>query len=248
MLITVAIRRSVVSPSWEMLANGGEARGVFDRSEASCCNRASFANENVGSQSRSSPGIVGPVSPEHLHQILEAARKLLHRIRLCRPLRLGLRGEFRCSGAGRDDLHRGHSDGRPRRDADCAGGACAPGRASVLGGIVGFAIGRLRRPPPVGKVRRLRRHQRGAAAKDRGFLLKIRRDVRRSWAASSRGCGRFTRFLPAALRRHGAGSSSTTSSGATLWVGFWTALVLWFGRHMRHIWDAFKEHRSLRVP
>ncbi len=30
--------------------------------------------------------------------------------------------------------------------------------------------------------------------------------------------------------------------GATLWVGFWATLVLWFGRHLRHIWDAFKEH------
>ncbi len=32
--------------------------------------------------------------------------------------------------------------------------------------------------------------------------------------------------------------------GATLWVGFWTVLMLWFGRHMRQLWDLFKAHET----
>jgi membrane protein DedA with SNARE-associated domain len=30
--------------------------------------------------------------------------------------------------------------------------------------------------------------------------------------------------------------------GATIWVGLWTALVIWFGPHLRRIWIVFKEH------
>ena len=34
-------------------------------------------------------------------------------------------------------------------------------------------------------------------------------------------------------------------AGATLWAAVWIGLLLWFGRHMHHIWEVFRDHELL---
>jgi len=34
-------------------------------------------------------------------------------------------------------------------------------------------------------------------------------------------------------------------AGATLWAAIWIGLLLWFGRHMRHIWEVFRANELL---
>jgi membrane protein DedA with SNARE-associated domain len=118
--------------------------------------------------------------------------------------------------------------------------ACA-WAASVLGGIVGFAIGRF------GGHRLLEKYG-GYVWINAERLQKIEGFYKR-YGATFVILGRFfegVRQIYAILAGCMAASwrSFIVSNvvGATLWVGFWTALVLFFHHNLRHIWDVFKEH------
>lgn len=118
--------------------------------------------------------------------------------------------------------------------------ACA-WTASVLGGMVGFAIGRFGGHRILEKYGgyigintiRLEKIEAFYSRYGAGFVILGRffEGVRQIYAILA-GClaGSWRKFL------------IFNVVGATLWVGFWASLVLYFGRHMRRIWDAFKEH------
>jgi len=115
--------------------------------------------------------------------------------------------------------------------------------ASVLGGIVGFAIGRF------GGHRLLEKY--GPYIGMNAERLKKTEDFFNTYGGSMIVLGRFfegVRQIYAILAGCIAISWRkfliTNAVGATLWVGVWTVLVLWFGKHVRRIWAHFKGHEA----
>jgi membrane protein DedA with SNARE-associated domain len=175
-----------------------------------------------------------------LHHILEAARRLLHEYGYAGLFALIFGENFGLPLPGETIfiaavLLTAHGEMKIVPVVLCAW------TSSVLGGIVGFAIGRF------GGSRLLQKYGRYVGI-NAERLLKIEAFFAR-YGVLVVILGRFfegMRQIYAIL----AGSMETSwrkfliynVAGATLWVGFWTALVLWFGRHLRHIWDVFKEH------
>lgn len=113
--------------------------------------------------------------------------------------------------------------------------------ASVLGGLVGFAIGRF------GGHRVLQRY--GSYVWISAERLTKIESFYKKYGAWFVILGRYfegVRQIYAIL----AGCMAATWRsflinnllGATLWVGSWAILVLWFGRTWRIIWHAFKDH------
>jgi membrane protein DedA with SNARE-associated domain len=113
--------------------------------------------------------------------------------------------------------------------------------ASVLGGMVGFAIGRF------GGHRVLQKY--GPYLWINSERLAKIESFSKKYGASFVILGRFFEgvrqiyaILAGCMAASWRGFLLHNVLGATLWVGFWTALVLSFGPHLRHIWDVFKEH------
>jgi membrane protein DedA with SNARE-associated domain len=180
------------------------------------------------------------VPHEHWHLLIEAARKLLHEYGYAGLFALVFAENFGLPVPGETIfiaavLMAAHGEMRIVPTVFCAWAG------AVLGGIVGFAIGRF------GGHRLLQKYG-GYIGINAVRLHKIEAFYSR-YGATVVILGRFfdgVRQIYAIL----AGCVATSWRrflvynvvGATLWIGFWTALVLWFGRHMRHIWDVFKEH------
>jgi membrane protein DedA with SNARE-associated domain len=180
------------------------------------------------------------VSHEHLHHLIEAARKLLHEYGYAGLFALVFAENFGLPVPGETIfiaaiLMAAHGEMQIVPAVFCAWAG------AVLGGIVGFAIGRF------GGHRLLQKYG-GYIGINAVRMHKIEEFYSR-YGATVVILGRFfegVRQIYAIL----AGCVATSWRrflvfnlvGATLWVGFWTGLVLWFGRHMRHIWDVFKEH------
>jgi membrane protein DedA with SNARE-associated domain len=118
--------------------------------------------------------------------------------------------------------------------------ACA-WAASVLGGLVGFTIGRF------GGHRVLQKYG-GYIWINAERLQKIETFYKKygAWfvilGRFFEGIRQIYAILAGCMAASWRSFLVNNLLGATLWVGFWTALVLWFGRHLRHIWDVFKEH------
>ncbi len=181
------------------------------------------------------------MSPEHLHQILEAARKLLHEYGYAGLFALVFAENFGVPVPG-ETIFIAAILMAARGEMQIVPVVLCAWAGAVLGGIVGFAIGRL------GGHRLLEKY--GGYVGINAVRLQKIEDFYSRYGATFVILGRFfegVRQIYAIL----AGCIATSwrrflvynVAGATLWVGFWTALVLWFGRHMRHIWDAFKEHQ-----
>jgi membrane protein DedA with SNARE-associated domain len=180
------------------------------------------------------------VSHEHLHYLIEAARRLLDQYGYAGLFALVFAENFGVPVPGETVfiaaiLMAAHGQMGLVPVVLCAWAG------SVLGGIVGFAIGRF-------GGHKLLENYGGYIWINSTRLAKIEAFYSH-YGASVVVLGRFfegVRQIYAIL----AGCVATSwrrfllfnAIGATLWVGFWTTLVLWFGRHLRHIWDAFKEH------
>jgi membrane protein DedA with SNARE-associated domain len=183
------------------------------------------------------------VSHEHLHQLMEAAHKLLQQYGYAGLFGLIFIENFGFPVPGETVfiaaiLAAAHGQMRIVPVIVCAW------VASVLGGLVGFAIGRF------GGHKLLQKYG-GYIGVNAERLGKIETFYKK-YGAAFVVLGRFfegVRQIYAILAGCMAASWRKfiifNIVGATLWVGFWAALVLWFGRHMRHIWDAFKEHEAL---
>jgi membrane protein DedA with SNARE-associated domain len=113
--------------------------------------------------------------------------------------------------------------------------------ASVLGGTVGFAIGRTGgRPllakygPYIGLTANRHLHTEQFFARYGGIVIVLARffDGLRQMYALIAGCVdvSWRHFMVFNLL------------GATLWVGVWSAIVFWFGRHTGRIFALFREN------
>lgn len=180
------------------------------------------------------------MSHEHWHHILDAARKLLHDYGYAalfglifgENLGLPIPGETIFIAAilmaARGEMH-------------IVPVVLCAWTSSVLGGIVGFAIGRFgghrlleKHGPYIGiNAERLLKIE--AFFEQYGVLVVI---LGRFFG----GVRQIYAILAGCIEESWRKFLVYNVIGATLWVGFWTALVLWFGHHLRHIWDAFKEH------
>jgi membrane protein DedA with SNARE-associated domain len=182
------------------------------------------------------------VSHEHLHQLMDTARKLLQEYGYAGLFGLIFVENFGFPVPGETVfiaaiLAAAHGQMRIVPVIVCAW------VASVLGGFAGFAIGRF------GGHKLLQKYG-GYIGVNAERLHKIETFYKK-YGAAFVVLGRFfegVRQIYAILAGCMAASWRKfiifNVVGATLWVGFWAALVLWFGRHMRHIWDAFKEHEA----
>jgi membrane protein DedA with SNARE-associated domain len=180
------------------------------------------------------------VSHEHLHHLMETARGLLQQYGYAGLFALIFVENFGFPVPGETVfiaaiLAAAHGEMRILPVIACAW------LASVLGGLVGFAIGRF------GGHRVLQKY---------GGYIWINSERLSKIEAFSKKYGAafviLARFFEGVRQIYAILAGCMAASwrsfilhnilGATLWVGFWTALVLWFGRHLRHIWDVFKEH------
>lgn len=113
--------------------------------------------------------------------------------------------------------------------------------AAVLGGIVGFAIGRFGGHRVLQKygayiwINAERLHKIEAFYKKYGAAFVI-------LARFFEGVRQIFAILAGCMASSWRSFLVSNVVGATLWAGFWTALVLFFGRNMRYIWRAFREH------
>lgn len=182
------------------------------------------------------------MSHESLHQLIEWARSTLHHYGYAGLFALVFVENFGLPVPGETIfiaaiLMAAHGEMRIVPVVLCAW------TSAVLGGIVGFAIGRF------GGHRVLQKY--GGYIGINAERLKKVEDFYRRYGAVFVLLGRFFEgirqiyaILAGCMARSWRRFLLDNAVGATLWVGFWTALVLWFGRHMRHIWDAFKEHEG----
>jgi membrane protein DedA with SNARE-associated domain len=116
--------------------------------------------------------------------------------------------------------------------------------ASVLGGFVGFAIGRS------GGHRLLERY--GGYIWITPERLKKAEDFFHRFGG---GVIVLARFFEGLRQIYGILAGSLNISwryfiacnlaGATLWAAVWIGLMLWFGRHMRHFWIVFRDNQLL---
>ena len=180
------------------------------------------------------------MSPEHLHHLMETARGLLQQYGYAGLFVLIFFENFGFPVPGETVfiaavLAAAHGEMRIVPVVLCAWAA------SVLGGIVGFAIGRF------GGHRLLQKYG-GYIWINAERLHKIE-GFYKKYGAWFVILGRFfegARQIYAILA--GCMAASWRSFivnnivGATLWVGVWAALVFFFGPTMRHIWHAFREH------
>jgi membrane protein DedA with SNARE-associated domain len=180
------------------------------------------------------------VSHEHLHNILEAARRLLHDYGYAALFALIFGENFGLPLPG-ETIFIAAILMSARGEMNIVTVVLCAWTSSVLGGIAGFALGRFgghRLLEKYGRyigINAVRLSKIEAFFDRYGVLVivlgRFFEGVRQIYAILA-GCieSSWRKFLIYNL------------VGATLWVGFWTALVLWFGRHLRHIWDLFKEH------
>jgi membrane protein DedA with SNARE-associated domain len=180
------------------------------------------------------------VSHEHLHHLMETARGLLHQYGYAGLFALIFAENFGFPVPGETVfiaaiLAATHGEMGIVPVVLCAW------TASVLGGFVGFAIGRF------GGHRVLQKYG-GYIWINAERLQKIE-GFYKKYGATFVILGRFfegVRQIYAILAGCMAGSWRSfiinNVVGATLWVGCWAVLVLWFHHYVRHIWDAFKEH------
>jgi membrane protein DedA with SNARE-associated domain len=116
--------------------------------------------------------------------------------------------------------------------------------ASVLGGFVGFVIGRF------GGHRLLERYG--------SYIWITPERLKKTEGFFSRFGGRvilLARFFEGLRQVYGILAGSLNISwrnfiacnlaGATLWAAVWIGLLLWFGRHMHHIWIVFRDNQLL---
>ena len=116
--------------------------------------------------------------------------------------------------------------------------------ASVLGGFVGFTIGRF------GGHRLLEQYGR--------YIWITPERLKKAEGFFSRYGGGvivLARFFEGLRQIYGILAGSLNISwrhfivcnlaGATLWAAVWIGLLLWFGRHMHHIWVVFRDHELL---
>lgn len=183
------------------------------------------------------------MSPEHLHHLMETAHRLLHEYGYAGLFALIFVENFGFPVPGETVfiaaiLAAAHGEMRIVPVVLCAW------VASVLGGVVGFAIGRFGGHRVLQKyggyiwINAERLHKIEGFYKSYGgwFVIVGRffEGVRQIYGILA-GCmaGSWRRFILHNI------------VGATLWVGVWTALVLYFGRNVGHIWHAFREHEVL---
>jgi membrane protein DedA with SNARE-associated domain len=116
--------------------------------------------------------------------------------------------------------------------------------ASVLGGFVGFAIGRsgghrlLERyggyiwitPERLKKAEGFFSHYGGGVI----VLARFFEGLRQIYAILAGSLNISWRYFIAC-----------NLAGATLWAAVWIGLMLWFGRHMRHFWIFFRDNQLL---
>jgi membrane protein DedA with SNARE-associated domain len=180
------------------------------------------------------------VSPEHLHHLMETARGLLHQYGYAGLFVLIFVENFGFPVPGETVfiaaiLAAAHGEMRIVPVVACAWAA------SVLGGVVGFAIGRF------GGHRVLQKYG-GYIWINAERLAKIESFYKKygAWfvilGRYFEGIRQIYAILAGCMAASWRSFLVNNIVGATLWVGFWAALVLWFGRHLRHIWDVFKEH------
>jgi membrane protein DedA with SNARE-associated domain len=111
--------------------------------------------------------------------------------------------------------------------------------ASVLGGFVGFAIGRF------GGHRLLERYGRyiwitpERLKKAEGFFARYGGGVI-LLARFFEGLRQIYAILAGSLNISWRNFIVCNLAGATLWAAVWIGLLLWFGRHMRRIWEVFR--------
>jgi membrane protein DedA with SNARE-associated domain len=114
--------------------------------------------------------------------------------------------------------------------------------ASVLGGFVGFTIGRF------GGHRLLERYG--------NYIWITHERLKKAEGFFSRyggGVILLARFFEGLRQIYGILAGSLNISwryfivcnlaGATLWAAVWIGLLLWFGRHMRHFWILFRDNQ-----
>jgi membrane protein DedA with SNARE-associated domain len=116
--------------------------------------------------------------------------------------------------------------------------------ASVLGGFVGFAIGRF------GGHRLLERYGRyiwitpERLKKTEGFFSRFGGGVI-VLARFFEGLRQVYGILAGSLNISWRYFIACNLAGATLWAAVWIGLLLWFGRHMHHIWEVFRDNELL---
>jgi membrane protein DedA with SNARE-associated domain len=116
--------------------------------------------------------------------------------------------------------------------------------ASVLGGFVGFAIGRS------GGHRLLERYGRyiwitpERLKKAEGFFSHYGGGVI-VLARFFEGLRQVYAILAGSLNISWRYFIVCNLAGATLWAAVWIGLLLWFGRHMRHFWILFRDNQLL---
>jgi membrane protein DedA with SNARE-associated domain len=129
-------------------------------------------------------------------------------------------------------------------ELDLATVAVTAWTASVLGGFVGFVIGRF------GGHRLLERYGRyiwisptrlaraeEVFAKFGGFVILLARFIE--------GLRQIYGILAGSLNISWRKFIAFNLAGATLWAGVWVGLLLWLGRHMDRIWHFVRDNQVL---
>ena len=181
------------------------------------------------------------MSHEHLHQLLEGARELLHRYGYAGLFALICAENFGLPLPG-ETIFIAAILASAKGEMNIVPVVVCAWTGSVLGGTIGFAIGRW------SGHRLLEKYGRYIGI-NAVRLAKIE-EFSRKYGAVFVVLGRFFEgvrqiyaILAGCVQPSWRRFSIANVAGATLWVGFWTLLVLWLGRlELHHVWDRFKEH------
>jgi membrane protein DedA with SNARE-associated domain len=116
--------------------------------------------------------------------------------------------------------------------------------ASVLGGFVGFTIGRFGGHKLLEKYGRYIWITPVRLAKAESFFKKYG-GVVVLMARFFEGLRQIYGILAGSLNISWRSFAAFNIAGATLWGAIWVALLLWFGRHMKAIWEVFWDNQLL---
>jgi membrane protein DedA with SNARE-associated domain len=177
---------------------------------------------------------------EHLHHLMETARGLLQEYGYAGLFALIFVENFGFPVPGETVfiaaiLAAAHGEMRIVPVVACAWAA------SVLGGFVGFAIGRF------GGHRVLKKYG-GYIWINSERLEKVETFYKRygAWfvilGRFFEGIRQIYAILAGCMAASWRSFIINNLLGATVWVGFWAAAVIFFGHEWRHIWHVFKEH------
>ncbi len=114
--------------------------------------------------------------------------------------------------------------------------------ASVLGGSVGFAIGRRGGHKVLQQYGRYIWITPERLAKAEGFFARYGGSVI-VLARFLEGLRQIYGILAGSLNISWRRFLLCNIAGALLWGAVWIGLLLWFGRHVRHIWEVFRENQ-----